>query len=129
MPATMHDLNALLDSLQNFSMASATVCDVLASAIGAHAAPSHSAYQLTSGVYDTAAAVETAVALQIDYNGDDPDGGDDGDPLDRTIFFMSSTESTVKCRKCSTVNPTRSMVCRSSTCRSFFTEVWKCTVC
>ena len=72
-------------------MASVTVCDVLASAIGAHAAPSHSAYQLTSGAYDTAAAVVTAVALQLDNDGEDTGGGDDGDPFDCTIFFMSST--------------------------------------
>lgn len=27
------------------------------------------------------------------------------------------------------LNPTRSMVCRSSTCRRFITEVWRCSVC
>jgi hypothetical protein len=127
--ANMHDLDTLLDSLQNFSMASALVSDALTSAIGLDTAPSHSAYQLTSGACDTDASVVTATVLQIDNTGADIDGGDAGDHFDRLIFFMSSSESTVQCRKCSTVNPTRSMVCRSPTCRSFITEVWRCSVC
>ena len=126
--ATMHDLNALLDSLQNFSMASATVCDVLASAIGINAAPSHSAYQLTDSAYDTAAPGETAAASQVDNSGAATDGGDAGD-IECTIFYMSSTESTLLCQHCSTVNPTRMMVCRSPACRRFTTEVRKCNLC
>jgi hypothetical protein len=127
--ATMHDLNTLLDSLQNFSMASATVCDVLASAIGINAAPSHSAYQLTDRAYDTAAPGETAAASQVDNSGAATDGEDAGDNNECSIFYMSSTESTLLCQHCSAVNPTRMMVCRNPTCRRFIAEVRKCTTC
>ena len=127
--ATMHDLNALLDSLQNFSMASAAVCDVLASAMGINAAPSHSTYQLTDSAYDTAAPGETAAASQIDNSGAATDGGDAGDINECSIFYMSSNESTLQCQHCSAVNPTRMMVCRNIACRRFITEVRKCTTC
>ena len=129
MRATMHDLHALLDSLQNFSMASATVCDVLASAIGINVAPSHSAYQLTDSDCVTAAPGETGAASQINNSGAATDGGDAGDIDDCAIFYMSSTESTLLCQHCRTVNPTRMMVCRSPACRKFITEVRKCTLC
>ena len=121
--ASMHDLNTLMDSLQDFSMASATVSDLLASAIGADAAPPHSAYQL-DGANRTAASVANAAVFQLDNN---IDGGDADDLLDRFIFYTSSFESTAPCRYCKKDNPSRSMMCRH--CRKFVAAVWQCAVC
>ena len=123
--ATMLDLNTLMDSLQNFSMASASMSDLLAAAIGTDAAPSHSAYQV-DGTNSTPATAVGAVAFRIDNN---IDGGDADDYLDRIIFYMSSFESTVPCRTCKKENPTRSLVCRYPDCRRFVTDVWRCSVC
>jgi hypothetical protein len=120
----MLDLNTLMDSLQNFSMASASMSDLLAAAIGTDAAPSHSAYQV-DGTNATPAAAVSAAVFQLDNNID----GGDADDLVRTIFYMSTSEPTVPCRTCKQDNPTRSLVCRNRECRRLIADVWRCAMC
>ena len=121
--ATMLDLNTLMDSLQNFSMASASMSDLLAAAIGTDAAPSHSAYQV-DGTHATPATAVSGAVFQLDNDID----GVDAD-FHNTIFYMSSSETTVPCRTCKMDNPTRSLVCRNPECRRFVADVWRCAVC
>jgi hypothetical protein len=122
--ATMLDLNTLMDSLQNFSMASASMSDLLAAAIGTDAAPSHSAYQV-NGTNATPAAAVSAAVYQLDNNID----GGDTDDSDRAIFLMSTSEPMVPCRTCKMDNPTRILVCRNQECRRLIADVWRCAMC
>ena len=89
-----------MDSLQNFSMASASMSDLLAAAIGTDAAPSHSAYQVDGTNSTPATAVSAAVSAAVFQLDNNIDGGDTDSYLDRIIFYMSSFESTVPCRTC-----------------------------
>ena len=73
-----------MDSLQNISMASASMSDLLAAAIGTNAASSHSAYQV-DGTDATLASAGSAAVFLLDNN---IDGGDADDYLDRIIFYM-----------------------------------------
>ena len=119
----MLDLTTLMDSLQDFSMASASMSDLLAAAIGTDAAPSHSAYQV-DGTHATPATAVSEAVFQLDNNID----GVDAD-FHNTIFYMSSSETTVPCRTRKMDNPTRSLVCRNPECRRFVADVWRCAVC
>jgi len=69
-----------MDSLQNISMESASMRDLLAAAIGTDAAPSHSAYQV-DGTDATLASAGSAADFLLDNK---IDGGDADDYLDRS---------------------------------------------
>jgi hypothetical protein len=109
--AGLPDLRALLDSLTEFSMASARINDALAATQGMAAAPSNSAFKLTT----------VATVLQIDGIG--PTDDEVGD----AVFYTTSTETPVPCFNCRALGSPRSMFCKS--CGHFATEVWKCPQC
>ena len=110
--ASLPDLRALVDSLTEFSMASARINDALATTLGLVSAPPHSAYQLTTA---------SATVLQID--GIAPADDEVGD----AIYYTLSTESLVPCFNCREPGSPRFLFCKS--CGKFATEVWKCSQC
>lgn len=113
--ASLPDLRALVDSLTEFSMASARINDALATTLGLVSAPPHSAFQLTT---------VKATVLQIDGTAPvDDEVGDD-------IYFTLSTgapQSLVPCFNCREPGDSRYLFCKS--CGKFATEVWKCPLC
>ena len=119
--AKMSALHSLLEDLGEFNMASARMCDVLATASGIPTVPAHRVFQLTEGDAEPnlSAAPLVAAVLPLDAPFD---GVDD-------VFFMSSHgEPGVRCFNpgCELDNRASALVCR---CKKFIGQVWVCNLC
>jgi len=102
-------LNSLLGELGEFNMASASMCDVLATASGSTTA-AHRVYQVSGSAAEEDLNPTSAV-------------------FDEICYYASNGEPGVKCGSstCDKDNRAKSLVC--SGCKQFMGPVWWCSVC